>query len=268
MKLSFITATRNVIAADREQLLSRCVESVARVDDSEHLIIDGASTDGTIDLLQAFKQRFPNLSFVSEPDAGIYDALNKGIALARGEWIHVIGCDDYIFDCDILNDICKMKLMKNEEIIITPVERDCAGASINLKSCLYSIPYCHQGVLMRKSLIDRIGGFDSSLRLSGDYDLTLRAHLSGAVARVIPRKFAYYSLNGASSNWEKLRNEVAMVASREFNLDDKESKRFHENLCLPIRVLWPLLFHASKEVRIGAIWQMVRNLFFAVGVKK
>lgn len=263
MRVSFITATYNIVTAKRVEMLRRCVGSIANIIDCEHLIIDGGSTDGTVELLKDL-----NVDFISEPDRGIYDALNKGLRRATGEWIHVLGCDDYIADAEVFEEVLAEASKTDAEIIITPVEKEDGGKTINLKACLYSIPYCHQGVLMKRSLIERLRGFDASLKLSGDYDLTLRAHLSGAIEKVLPHKFAHYSTGGASSNWDRLHKEVTEVAARQFDLNEKEKNRFDGTRCLPMRVLLPLLFHARGMVRMGAGWQLLRNVAFMPGLKK
>lgn len=263
MRVSFITATYNLVCAGRGEMLRRCAHSMARLSDCEYLIADGGSKDGTVELLQEL-----NLDFVSEPDRGIYDALNKGVRRAKGEWIHILGCDDYIVDAEALGKALADAARTDAEIIVTPAEKEGGGKSINLKACLYSIPYCHQGVLMKKSLIERLGGFDASLKLAGDYDLALRAHLSGAKEILLPYKFAHYSTGGASSNWDALHREVTEVAARQFGLCENEKARFDGTRCLPIRVLLPLLFHARGIIRRGAVWQLLRVLSMVMGARK
>lgn len=90
-RLSVVTATRN-----RRELLARCVESVAAQDhpDKEHVVVDGASSDGSADYLAEAARRHPHLRFVSEPDGGPAEAMNKGLALASGAAIGVLGDDD------------------------------------------------------------------------------------------------------------------------------------------------------------------------------
>lgn len=259
MLVSFITATYNLVYAGRREMLRRCVESVSALTDCEHLIIDGGSSDGTVELLRGL-----GVNFTSEPDCGIYDALNKGVRRANGEWIHILGCDDYVVDAEALKKVLEVATKTDSDIIITPVEKRGGGKSINLKACLYSIPYCHQGVLMRKSLLRRLGGFDTSLRLAGDYDLTLKAHLNGARELVLPYKFAYYSTGGASSDWGKLHAESTMVAARQFDLTESEERYFDKTRCLPFRIIIPLLFHRRKIVRTGAAFSIVRRIAFAL----
>lgn len=266
MKLSIITATWNLVAAGRGEMLRRCVRSVSAVRHAEHIIIDGGSTDGTVEEIKNEELRMKNeegaggVRWISEKDRGIYDALNKGVRMAQSEWIHILGCDDYICDPEALGKAIEEGEKRGAEIIITLAEKEGGGRTINLKACLYSIPYCHQGVLMKKSLIERLGGFNAALRLAGDYELTLKAHLSGAKEVVLPYRFAHYSTGGASSNWAKLHSEVNEVASRIFGLSEVETDRFDKTRCLPVRVLFPLLFHRRGMVRRGAAWQLIRNV--------
>jgi glycosyltransferase involved in cell wall biosynthesis len=91
VKISVITATLN-----RKELLARCIEGVARqtYPQKEHVIVDGGSADGTVEMLESLSARYPHLKWISEKDRGISDALNKGLALAAGDVIGVNGDDD------------------------------------------------------------------------------------------------------------------------------------------------------------------------------
>ena len=263
MKISIIT-----ICYNNEKDIRATIESVVgqTYPEIEYIIKDGGSKDSTLAIAEEYQEKYGNVEgkfrggfkVISCKDKGIYDALNKGVRMARGEWIHVLGCDDWICDPAALGEIVKAAEGSGAEIVVTPAEKDGGGRTINLKSCLYSIPYCHQGVLMKKSLIERLGGFDDTLRLAGDYDLTLRAHLSGAKEIVVPKTFAHYTTGGASSDWGKLARETIEVARRRFGLSEKESEKFGRTRCLPLRILLPLLFHRRGMVRKGAVWQLVR----------
>jgi len=91
-KISIVTATLN-----RAEFLPRCIESVAAQShpDKEHIVIDGGSTDGTVELLTDYARRYPHLRFISEKDNGLSQAFNRGLALATGDVIGVIGDDDF-----------------------------------------------------------------------------------------------------------------------------------------------------------------------------
>ena len=96
--VSIITVTRNLIDAGRKDFFRQCVESVRMQDypNIEHLIIDGASTDGTVDLLKEM-----NVNYISEPDAGIYTAINKGISLSEGKYVAFLNSDDFYTRSDM-----------------------------------------------------------------------------------------------------------------------------------------------------------------------
>ena len=95
-KVTVITVTLNLIKNGREKIFRQCVESVHRqtYKNIEHLIIDGASTDGTLELIAEYEKK-GWLRCVSEPDKGMADAMNKGIKNATGEYIAILNSDDY-----------------------------------------------------------------------------------------------------------------------------------------------------------------------------
>lgn len=98
--ISIVTVVRNGAATIAATLDSVRIQ---RQVDVEHLIIDGASSDGTVDIIKANESE--QLRWISEPDQGIYDAMNKGISLARGEWLLFLGADDVLADPNVLADI-------------------------------------------------------------------------------------------------------------------------------------------------------------------
>jgi len=99
MLFSIITVTRN-----GAKTLMRALDSVAQqtFQDYEHLVIDGCSTDGTVELLHRYALQHPRLRYISEPDRGVYDAINKGIRMAQGEIIALLHTDDFYADAYVL----------------------------------------------------------------------------------------------------------------------------------------------------------------------
>ena len=96
-KITIVTATYNLIKAGRKEFFKKCIESIysQTYKNFEHIIIDGASDDGTLDLI---KEIAPRSTVISEPDKGIYDAFNKGVKKASGEYVHFLNSDDYYTD--------------------------------------------------------------------------------------------------------------------------------------------------------------------------
>jgi len=166
--------------------LQKCIDSVARqtYKNKELIIIDGGSKDGTVDLLEENHEKIS--CWISEPDRGIYNAWNKGLMQAKGEWICFLGADDYFWDAHVLEHI-------GEFLVKLPLDIRVAYGQImlvnNNSESLYtigkpwekvkarfmqlmSIP--HPGAMHRSSMFKELGQYDESFRIAGDYELLLR----------------------------------------------------------------------------------------------
>ena len=100
-KFTIITVTYNagkVLEATIQSVISQTYENV------EYILVDGGSKDNTLDLVQSYRNRISQL--VSEPDQGLYDAMNKGIMIAKGEWINFMNCGDSFYDNSVIKDSC------------------------------------------------------------------------------------------------------------------------------------------------------------------
>jgi glycosyltransferase involved in cell wall biosynthesis len=177
--------------------LQQCIDSVARQTYAkrELIVIDGASTDGTVELLRNNQNAISY--WVSEPDRGIFSAWNKALKRAHGEWICFLGADDYLWDEKVLEqmsarlrdmpgdvDVAYGKIMivnsKGDDIHLFGTSWDKVRSRFKQ---LMSIP--HQATMHRRSLFQRHGDFDESFRIAGDYEFLLR-ELKSAEARFIP----------------------------------------------------------------------------------
>jgi glycosyltransferase involved in cell wall biosynthesis len=181
--ISIIVAVYNNAAT-----LQRCIDSVASQSypHKELVIIDGGSTDGTVEII---KQNSDKIAFwVSEQDKGIYNAFNKGIDRAKGEWIYFLGSDDYLWDAQVLGLVAEnlidnhsddVKLMYGKVTLISP--RGDILEVLNkpwdeIKNVFFlkGSPINHQGVFHHYSLFKIYGKFDESFSIAGDYDLMIR----------------------------------------------------------------------------------------------
>lgn len=177
--------------------LQQCIDSVAQQTyaNKELIIIDGGSNDGTVELLKA-NDRFIGY-WISEPDHGIYNAWNKGLAQAQGEWICFLGADDFFWDTQVLEKISKplatlpasIRVAYGQIMLLNSKDEDLYLSGEpwqNIKKRfkqIMSIP--HPGTLHRRSLFEQHGRFDESFRIAGDYELLLR-ELKTADAAFIP----------------------------------------------------------------------------------
>jgi glycosyltransferase involved in cell wall biosynthesis len=144
--------------------IGKCLESIGRQDytNYEVLIIDGLSNDTTLDILESYQAKIPGLSILSEKDRGIYDAMNKGIRLAKGEWLYFLGSDDTLYDHGTLKSLFDLPgLSKCNVLYGNVLIQGNAGWAIdgaifdgeyNLSKLLKG-NICHQAILYRKSFI-------------------------------------------------------------------------------------------------------------------
>ena len=217
MKVSVITISRNV-----RDGIGPTLDSVARQTYSniEHIVIDGASTDGTLDILENRRDRIAVL--VSEPDGGIYDAMNKGLARATGELVHFLNAGDWFHDARSVEDALRfierhpkadiyygdieVRLPDGPTVVHVPQEADKAAETM-ICGCLP-----HQGTLARRSVFDRTGPFDTRWRVHADYDWFLKAIADDQVTlRHMPVTVASFGLGGTSSDLAKGQPEVYAI---------------------------------------------------------
>lgn len=225
--VSIITVTKNLIDAGRSDWFRQCVESVRMQDypNIEHLIIDGASTDGTIDL-------FKNLgvTYFSEPDKGIYNACNKGIAKASGKYINFLTSDDYYCAANGISSCVANLERYNADIsyasILLETEK---GQEISLphfysffRGCPFGIP----AGFFKKSLYDELGYFDEKYTIAADYKFILQALMNGKkFIEGSQKPFVVLRLGGFSNNnKEKLINENISIIKEQLNLDHNSAE--------------------------------------------
>lgn len=208
--VSVITVCYNAAATIAETL-----ESVRRQTwrPLESIVVDGASTDGTQDIVARYGDITGTV--VSEKDKGIYDAMNKGIALARGEILHFLNADDRFVDEKVVADAVRIfqtapevDLVFGDAVYCTP-EGDFRRSyqRVNGRNLLYG-DLCHQVVFARRRLFEHFGNFNLDYRINADYDWFLRVFHGKARIKYIHRTIAYFKLGGQSStNLERMHAE-------------------------------------------------------------
>lgn len=179
-KITIITASFN-----SEKTIADTIESVLKqkYTNIEYLIIDGGSSDSTIEIIKKYEDLFQGrLKYISEPDTGIYDAWNKGVKLSESTWISFLGSDDILFEDTIkefvdsammektdLNFISSKNLLVTENLDPIRIIGKPWSDKMNSYNCIG-----HVGSLHHKSLFKEKGLFDTSYKIVGDYDFLLR----------------------------------------------------------------------------------------------
>lgn len=181
MKITIITVNLN-----GNRFLAESIESVLRQthQDLELLIIDGGSSDGSLATIQAVAERDARVSWISEPDRGIADAMNKGIALATGELVAFLHSDDRYPDMDTLSTVSSYLSGQPEVLWLTgglelinsagQVFKSFSVRKYSYRSLVRSNILFHPATFVRTKTIRKCGMFDPDLKLAMDYDLWLR----------------------------------------------------------------------------------------------
>lgn len=204
------------------QTIAKTLESVLSqdFDGLEYVIVDGGSTDGTLEIIDRYKSRYAESTFkvISEPDEGIYDAMNKGISLARGKLIGIINSDDW-YEPECFNRVWNeyqasgnkdavfygaMNIYRNgklEEIIYSSHEF--------LREKMIAHPTC----FVAKSVYETIGVFDCRYKLAADYDFLLRAYDNKVRFVGIKHILANFTRGGASAS-RKLEKDERKIQYR------------------------------------------------------
>jgi len=174
------------------QYLEQCLRSVLEQKGVavEHIVIDGGSTDGSLAILERYTSSLA--SWISEPDRGISDAMNKGIRKARGEWLLFLQSDDYLAEGDVLARALA-RLKPEDRLGCFAIDiLNSGGATtrqqprgfvwwLNLK-----ITFTHQGTLFHRTLFERFGLYDEAFRIDMDYEFYMRLYRAGVEAAVHP----------------------------------------------------------------------------------
>jgi glycosyltransferase involved in cell wall biosynthesis len=214
MRVSVVTAVLN-----RAHVIAECLKSVRDQThpDVEHVIVDGGSTDGTVDLLRA--QTSPGLRWTSEQDGGLYEAVNKGICKATGEIIGVLGADDVYASRDTLAHVAAAfesdiaSCYGDLEYVGTDgarVVRSWVSSPFRPGRFLRGWMPPHPTFFVRRDVYARLGTYDTRFRIAADYELMLR-YLEGAriTTRYLPEVIVRMRVGGASNQLHNLGRKSA-----------------------------------------------------------
>jgi hypothetical protein len=171
-----------VAVLNRAGTLQRCLDSIADQDhpNVELIVIDGGSTDGTLDIIEGNSARIAH--WESGPDRGIYDAWNKALQHASGRWICFLGADDYFIDTDSLVDLVRLGEQEDADLVCGRIRyvdergerRFTLGSPFDWSRMKRSHSIAHTGMLHHRRLFERWGHFDPQYRIAGDYEFLLR----------------------------------------------------------------------------------------------
>lgn len=237
MKLSIITITYNSAAT-----LEATLQSVLNQDysDIEYLIIDGKSTDATLEIVAKYRDKIAKV--ISEKDYGLYDALNKGIQLATGDVIGFLHSDDMYFDTTILSQVMKAfsshpkaeglygDLIFVDRVDLNKIKRVWHSGNYVAGSFLNGWMPPHPTFFVRKAVYQKYGTFNTKLKHAADYELMLRFIHVHKIKLIYLSEILVRMRMGGASNFS-LRNKW------EAHLEDREAWRLNGIKPNPLKLM-------------------------------
>ena len=214
--LSIITVTLN-----SARHIRNAIESVLRQADCdfELIVIDGRSSDGTVGIVESYRPLLGNrLHLISERDSGLYDAMNKGIALATGSIIGILNSDDEYLP-GALAAVRHAFATPDVEIVFGDVliGPDNSSAELfrtHLSETLQHMTLAHPACFVQRSVYSALGVFDTRFRIAADYDFLLRCYLGGVRFLHVDHTLARFTPGGVSSKSFRVALEVYAIHSR------------------------------------------------------
>lgn len=225
MKISIITATWN-----RADTIRSTIESILSQEhqDWEHIIIDGASTDNTLEIIEEYRPQYAGrLKLLSEPDKGIYDAMNKGLRMAQGDIVGLLNSDDFYADPQTLTRIAENLTDEIDAIFgdcdivdfndINHVTRHYLNKGFRRWKMRLGYMPSHPTFYCRRDIYDRFGDFDISFRIAADFDWLLRTIYVGRIRlRYIPQTQTLMRDGGVSNGGFAAHKRVMAEHQRSF----------------------------------------------------
>ena len=226
MKLSIITINRNNAAG-----LEKTLQSVAAqtFKEFEYIVVDGASTDGSVEVIGKYESQFAHLKWVSEPDSGIYNAMNKGLRMASSEYIQILNSGDCLAAPDVtekmLDELEKAgspSILYGNMVKCFPdgrqlKDKSFAGQEITLLG-MYTGTLNHDPAYIRRDLFEKYGYYDENLKIVSDWKWYLQAIvLGGEQPQYVDRDVTLFDMEGISeTNKELTQTERKMVLKQMF----------------------------------------------------
>lgn len=219
IKVSVVTVCYN--AAD---LLETTIKSVLsqNYENIEYIVIDGASADSTQEILNKYNHKL--FKIISEPDNGIYYAMNKAIDLVTGDYVIYMNAGDYFHNDEIITHVFSERSSLTDLIYGGRIYQKSDGTSTyqpanKLDTVFYRIPYCHQSLFLKTSVL-KMFTFNTTYRFAADYDQSVRLFLNGCSTTILNEPICVFVQGGASESG--IRPYLEAIKILLDNTNDKE----------------------------------------------
>ena len=240
MKVSIITVSYN-----SAKTIIETIESVVNqsYDNIEYIIIDGDSKDGTKDIIESYKHQIHTI--VSEPDKGIYDAMNKGLALATGDVIGLLNSDDTFAHKDVIKNVVATFNAKQVDAVYGNLKyingatkatvRNWKSGAYRRSKFLFGWMPPHPTFFVKREAYEQFGRFDTSLKSAADYELMLRFLYKNKVTAAHNNEVMVLMRTGGQSNASLKNHILANLEDRKAWIKNQLYPYFFTTLLKPVR---------------------------------
>ena len=222
IRISVVSVVKNLVRDGRRAQFDEMMASVRNQDygrvNIEHIIIDGASDDGTVDILRRLQRDGSIDTLISEPDTGIYSAMNKGIKVVRGDCVLFLNSDDYLDSSGLRKLTDKLEDDRADYVYANAVKVDRKGRTVgrhdgDIREIYFGAPYCHQALMCRKNCF-RHATFDEDFKVTM-WTFALKLYQAGLTHSHLNEDVAYFRVGGASTgrHEELLKQEQFRIRS-------------------------------------------------------
>lgn len=224
MKISIITVTYNC-----KDLIIKTLESLEAqtYKNYEHIIIDGASKDGTLEILQAYCRKNSKAILHSERDSGVYDAMNKGIKKSTGDYVYFLNAGDLLASQYTLEKVVRYLELHDNEILYGNIIRYYKDRKeitrkqeVNRNFFLKRKTICHQALFVKRTLFDELGVFNTRYKILADRDWLIKAWRFNKKFNYQDIDICIYDTNGISANKaniERANKEFEDIIRQQFD---------------------------------------------------
>lgn len=221
---SIITITYNAEEKIRDTIKSVLLQKYI---DYEYIIVDGKSTDNTMAVIKNYERSFIekgiSYKYISEKDNGIYDAMNKGVSIAKGRWVYFLNAGDYLYDCSVLGEVKEadidnsIGIIYGDTIIYKKNGLVKYDKSREIERIVSELPFCHQSSFTKRELL-LMHPFDISYRICADYEFFTWCYTNKCIFRYISIPVSRYEFGGFS-----MCEDFEIDLLRERNISRKEN---------------------------------------------
>lgn len=243
--ISIVTVSYNAATTIEQTILSVINQDF---EDFEYIIVDGGSTDGTVDIIKKYQDRIT--LWVSEPDRGIYDAMNKGIIMANGKWVNFMNSGDSFYNLNVLSNL-KLDLISDFQVVYGSINCLTKSNSFLLKPKTVekmndSMIFCHQAAFVNWTCLNEYK-FDIRFKVAADFKFFRSLYISNYRFKEIDVVVANYEaeVGVSSSSFYQMDKEYAIVCDEWHKLNVKFIVVFSSALKMvqnKVRLFLPISF--------------------------